>query len=303
MPTHAQGTDAPSPAASESRRRVATPARASLASLAAGGLFAALAGLAAASAAPAKTASAASPTDAAATPGFAVVELFTSEGCSSCPPADDVAADLARRARASSEPVYVLAYHVHYWDNLGWPDRFASVDATNRQRAYATRMNLRSIYTPQMVINGRTEFVGSRKAEAQSHVAAALAAPASATITAAVAQPSPDAFTVTASLAAPAAPEGTPGVRLIAALVEDGLSTNVPRGENAGATLHHDGVVRAFTSAPVAAGAATPATLTLTPPADLVRTNAAVIVYAQRGPAGEIIAATRLPLPAAAPAR
>src|SRR5947209_3544323 len=89
-------------------------------------------------------------------PGFAVVELFTSEGCSSCPAADET---LAKVAREYPENVYVLGFHVDYWDRLGWKDVYSSADYTNRQREYAQQFNLNSIYTPEVVVNGRVEFV------------------------------------------------------------------------------------------------------------------------------------------------
>lgn len=86
-----------------------------------------------------------------------VVELFTSQGCSSCPPADRILGELAER-----DDVIALALHVDYWDYLGWKDGFASPENTKRQRAYARAMGERSIYTPQMVIGGRDHVIGSR---------------------------------------------------------------------------------------------------------------------------------------------
>ncbi|HEY1313675.1 MAG TPA: DUF1223 domain-containing protein, partial [Steroidobacteraceae bacterium] len=96
----------------------------------------------------------------------AVVELFTSEGCSSCPPAEAYLGDLARRA-----DVLALAFHVDYWDDLGWRDRFELPEAVQRQRLYARNLRLASIYTPQIVVDGRGDFVGSDRAS----IAAALA--------------------------------------------------------------------------------------------------------------------------------
>ena len=86
----------------------------------------------------------------------AVVELFTSEGCSSCPPAEAYLAELAQRA-----DVLALTFHVNYWDDLGWPDRFGLPAATQRQRAYSQALRLSSVFTPQAVIDGRRSFVGS----------------------------------------------------------------------------------------------------------------------------------------------
>lgn len=89
----------------------------------------------------------------------AVVELFTSQGCSSCPPADAFLGDLVRRG-----DVVALAYHVDYWDYLGWQDTLATSDNTARQRAYGRSFGASSVYTPQMVVNGRTHMAGSRRA-------------------------------------------------------------------------------------------------------------------------------------------
>jgi len=95
-----------------------------------------------------------------------VVELFTSQGCSSCPPADALLAELAGR-----RDVVAIAYHVTYWDYLGWKDPFATAWGTGRQRAYVRALGLRGPYTPQMVVDGGTDVVGSRRRA----VAAALA--------------------------------------------------------------------------------------------------------------------------------
>ncbi len=111
-------------------------------------------------------------------PGVAVVELFTSEGCSSCPPADAVLARIDREARASGRAVVPLAFHVDYWDGLGWPDRFSSADSTSRQRDYASAFGESGLYTPQMVIGGLDRFVGSDGAQADARIAAALRRPA-----------------------------------------------------------------------------------------------------------------------------
>jgi hypothetical protein len=96
------------------------------------------------------------PAAAADVPRPIVVELFTSQGCSSCPPADEVLGELSRRS-----DVLPLAFHVDYWDRLGWKDPFSSAAATARQRSYASWLSAPTIYTPQMVIDGRTDVVGS----------------------------------------------------------------------------------------------------------------------------------------------
>src|SRR5271155_289986 len=89
-----------------------------------------------------------------------VVELFTSEGCSSCPPADALLAELAGRS-----DVLALSFHVDYWDRLGWKDPFSSPDATERQDRYSTLLHLATVYTPQIVVDGKWQAVGSDRSE------------------------------------------------------------------------------------------------------------------------------------------
>src|SRR5438309_7939527 len=91
-----------------------------------------------------------------------VVELFTSEGCSSCPPADALLAELAKRP-----DVLALSFHVDYWDRLGWKDPFSSRAATDRQNRYAKLLKLATVYTPQIVVDGRWEAVGSDRADVE----------------------------------------------------------------------------------------------------------------------------------------
>ena len=105
--------------------------------------------------------------------GFAVLELFTSEGCSSCPPADELLAKIQRETEGG--PVYILAYHVDYWDRLGWKDAYSSADFSNRQVQYGHWLNVSPIYTPQVIINGRTQFVGSDESAIRHAISEQLA--------------------------------------------------------------------------------------------------------------------------------
>src|SRR5512146_349168 len=107
-----------------------------------------------------------------------VVELFTSEGCSSCPPADALLGSLEKQGTFNGRPIIILGEHVDYWNGLGWHDRFSSAALTQRQSEYARRFNLQSVYTPQMVVNGRTEFVGNDPAALQKAFAASDNSPA-----------------------------------------------------------------------------------------------------------------------------
>jgi hypothetical protein len=169
-----------------------------------------------------------------------VVELFTSEGCSSCPPADEVLRDVAAEAARSGRRVYPLAFHVDYWNDLGWPDLFSTALATDRQRAYARVLGERGVYTPEMIVNGRDAFVGSESSRARRSIDAALRGREVAGV----------------DLRAKATPEGaavdfavrnaSAGHVLQVALVQLAAETRVRAGENAGRTLRHANVVRAF---------------------------------------------------------
>ena len=93
----------------------------------------------------------------------AVIELFTSEGCSSCPPADKLLAETIQQAEKSKRNIFCLAFHVDYWNRLGWIDSFSSKQFTARQKMYVEALNINGAYTPQAIVNGTTEFVGSFK--------------------------------------------------------------------------------------------------------------------------------------------
>src|SRR5258708_30693112 len=103
-----------------------------------------------------------------------IVELFTSEGCSDCPPADVLLEKLIATQPIGGAEIIGLGQHVDYWDRLGWKDRFSSSALTNRQQLYQTRFGTESIYTPQMVVDGRTEFVGSDASAARKAIEKAL---------------------------------------------------------------------------------------------------------------------------------
>jgi hypothetical protein len=174
----------------------------------------------------------------AAPPGFAVVELFTSEGCSSCPPADRLLAKLSQRGGS----VYALEFHVDYWNSLGWRDPYSAAAYSDRQRNYAAQLGEVQVYTPQMIVNGTNAFVGSDREHAEAAIAAGLGQRPQVAIQAAI---QGDRLTYRA----PGAPKGA---RLCIAIVDAHRTTKVPRGENAGMTLEHARVVRAFTSAALA---------------------------------------------------
>jgi hypothetical protein len=161
-----------------------------------------------------------------------VVELFTSQGCSSCPPADALLSTLADRPG-----VLALAFHVDYWNRLGWVDPFSGAWATARQNAYAAQWGADQIYTPQAVIDGATDAVGSDRSALETAITAAKTDPSvPVTITAAA-----DALQVTVDGSAPA------GSVLWLVGFDDRHETQVRRGENAGHMLVDRNVVRSLT--------------------------------------------------------
>jgi hypothetical protein len=162
-----------------------------------------------------------------------LLELFTSEGCSSCPPADRLLAELA----AGSE-VLALSYHVDYWDRLGWKDPFSSPAATRRQNRYAQLLGLGEIYTPQLVVDGRWQAVGSDRDAVGRALAAARHGAATVPLKLALADG-------TARVGLGAGPSGTPAAVLLVGFDRRRVD-KVGGGENGGRTLTHVDVVRGF---------------------------------------------------------
>ena len=182
-----------------------------------------------------------------------VVELFTSEGCSSCPPADQVLSRLEfprfGNAGRSKQVVVVdpgvqvitLGEHVDYWDSLGWKDRFSSPLFSARQQDYGKAFHLESVYTPQMVINGEKEVLGSDARAVQEAIGEAWRKPlARVSIAMTAAQ--------TVSFSVSKLPVGSPEADILLAVTESGLVTPVYGGENNGRQLRHAAVVRSLSS-------------------------------------------------------
>jgi hypothetical protein len=164
-----------------------------------------------------------------------VVELFTSEGCSSCPSADEALLRLETAQPVPGVEVIALGQHVDYWNRLGWKDVFSAPAYTQRQRRYAEGFRTGS-YTPQAVVNGQYEFVGSRTAELAGTVAKAARAPQA---TVSVAAAGAGLQVRVSNL-----PAGTKPAEVLLAITESGLASKVGRGENAGRELRHAAVVR-----------------------------------------------------------
>lgn len=174
-----------------------------------------------------------------------VVELFTSEGCSSCPPADALLAKLAEQGLGSTR-VAALEEHVDYWDDQGWKDPFSSHDWTERQYAYAAVLGNGNPYTPQMVVDGSVQFSGGRAQLAVASIA--KAGEQTKTVLnlseGTASKPGTESFSVQVSKLSPS-PKGGPA-EVWLAITEKGLQSDVKRGENAGQELRHAAVVRSL---------------------------------------------------------
>lgn len=204
---------------------------------------------------------------------FAVVELFTSEGCSSCPPADKLLGKIVDSAQKTDVRIFALAFHVDYWDYLGWKDAYSSAAFSQRQKEYASAFRSNRIYTPQMIVNGEHEFVGSSQRKAEKYVQQALKQ--SAKVNLSIEAKVSEARKVTIRYQADTIPSNS---IINFALVERNIVRDIKRGENHGRTLRHDNVVRSFQKSALSTkkGKAL-----LEIPEDGVIENSSVIVYVQ----------------------
>ncbi|QKZ11359.1 DUF1223 domain-containing protein [Spirosoma sp. KUDC1026] len=211
-----------------------------------------------------------------------VLELFTSQGCSSCPPADQVLRELTQQDSYAGRKVYGLSFHVDYWNRLGWQDPFSARAFTDRQRAYDRRLKTQT-YTPQLIINGRQDVIGGQKGRVlqliQQQSASSLVE-----ITGKAAYSS-DKVAVTYALS-----EAGP-YQVNAALIQQEAQTAVRAGENGGRTLQNVNVVRQFTSV---TPNGTSGSLTLPIPAGLTSQQTALLLYVQRTDNLQIIGAKQL---------
>jgi hypothetical protein len=183
---------------------------------------------------------------AAERPVAVIVELFTSEGCSSCPAADRMLARLEQTQPVPGVQVVAIEEHVDYWNQLGWADPFSSPQYRARQNDYAVAFKASNIYTPQMVVNGQTEFVGSDMNRAYHEIgAAAQAATALIDLRTGSNSRDPDLLDLSVQVSNPKAAKWRDS-NVYLAVTEDGLTTFVQSGENAGRTLRHSSVVRSF---------------------------------------------------------
>ena len=170
--------------------------------------------------------------------GFALIELFTSEGCSSCPPADEALEEIQKKY--NDKDVLVLSYHVDYWNKLGWKDIFSDASFTQRQEYYSNIFQLNNIYTPQAVVNGKKEFLGSNKSKLISSIDEQLNEKSAVSIKLNVVQNAEGKIDVHYSA------EGTDAKKeqAIILLIQKMATNEIKKGENKGKTLHHINIVR-----------------------------------------------------------
>ena len=227
-----------------------------------------------------------------------VVELFTSEGCSSCPPADANLAKLEEKQPVGSAEIIALEEHVDYWNNLGWADPFSGSEWTARQEAYADTFRSGSVYTPQMVVDGTAEFVGSREREARQTIdQAARQAKANVSISSNSDETEGSGkFNVQVGRLAATAAGDTAEVWL--AVTETQLHSKVTRGENAGEDLHHAAVVRALHrlgSASLSKDVSFASETSVPASSSWKRENLRVVVFVQEKNSRRILGASAVP--------
>src|SRR5262245_37872075 len=227
-----------------------------------------------------------------------IVELFTSEGCSSCPPADEVLARLERAQPVAGAEIIALGEHVDYWNYIGWADPYSSPAFSERQGAYSEAFGRDGVYTPQMVVDGRAEFVGSNWNKAVAAITNAARAP-KADVQITLSKKIDGAVSLQAR--AGALPPATAGdtVDLLLAVTESDLSSNVSRGENAGRRLNHKTVVRQISligSAEAKQGASFSSETTVTLAKGWKPENLRAVAFLQERKSRRVIGAGAAPL-------
>ena len=232
----------------------------------------------------------------AAVPEAAVpvlVELFTAEGCSSCPPADTLLEKMIEAQPASGAQIVGLGEHVDYWDRLGWKDRFSSAALTARQQKYAARSRNDDVYTPQMVVDGQEAFVGTDLGAARKAIERAVAAPHGLVR---ITCDTSAANAVNVSVAVSRLPESNAGDRadIVVAVTEDRLRTEVKHGENQGRTLTHAAVVREIRAVAEAVGSSPSAETKIKLAPDWIRAHLRVVAFVQERGSRRVLATSAM---------
>ena len=225
-----------------------------------------------------------------------LVELFTSEGCSSCPPADVLLAQLDRFQPVPAAELIVLSEHVDYWDDIGWKDPYSSHQFSLRQSDYARRFRLDSPYTPQMVVDGEAQLVGSDEKEALRAIGNAVKLTKIPVSLSTPHMQGDKSLLVHVDVEPVVSSPGHKSSQVLVAVADDSDQSNVRRGENAGRTLKHVAVVRTLT--PVGtiddSGAFSKDVTVSTGDANVQ--NLRVVAFVQEGTSGRVLGAgsTRL---------
>lgn len=219
--------------------------------------------------------------------GFALVELFTSEGCSSCPPADKAMEEI--QDKYAGKNVLVLGYHVDYWDRLGWKDVFSDATYTARQNYYAHVFDLNSIYTPQAIVNGKIQFVGSNRSKLMSSIDEQLKEKSNTTLRIKAVQNNSGKIDVVFST------EGSDAnnEKITVVLVQKMATNKIQRGENEGRTLHHINIVRKISDMAVQPNEQT---IAFTLPSGLKKEDVFIAAFAQNKKTGKIAAVKSSPV-------
>lgn len=173
----------------------------------------------------------------------ALVELYTSQGCSSCPPAEALLTKIDAQARQDGMPVYALSFHVDYWDRLGWKDPYGDPRWTGRQREYARAFRSDKLVTPQVVVNGSEQAIGSQEPLVKAHIAKALTQAASTRLQGTATVRDGQVHVEVTAVGAPI------GGEIFIALYEPVRKNRIEKGENKGTDAVHTNVVRAMVKA------------------------------------------------------
>jgi hypothetical protein len=176
-----------------------------------------------------------------------LIELFTSEGCSDCPPADRLLEKLDRTQPVGNADAIILSEHVDYWDDIGWKDPYSSHEYSDRQDAYAKQLHLHTVYTPQMVVDGSTEFVGSDERRAVSAIQNAAKDGKIPVALSSVRLEGNHNVVAHVEVGPLASTAGSKSARVLIALADDSDQSSVRAGENAGRVLRHVAVLRSLT--------------------------------------------------------
>jgi hypothetical protein len=175
-----------------------------------------------------------------------IVELFTSEGCSSCPPADTLLKKLSEQPSFPDTEIIAMEEHVDYWDHLGWKDPFSSSEFTERQNEYARTLGNGGVYTPQMIVDGNVELVGSRSKEALEVIQKAASQPRAEIQIVPAAAPTADKAAYEIKITNLGALSQAGDAEFWIAVTEKGLHNDVTAGENSGERLQHAAIVRSI---------------------------------------------------------